>query len=75
MPSPPLKVTPVTEVEQPASTAPPERLDRRLNAAFWRLFGATAASNLADGISRALVPLLAATLTPVIRSSGTGPNY
>lgn len=34
MPSPQPKVTPVTEVEQPLPTAPPGRLDRRLNGAL-----------------------------------------
>lgn len=77
MPSPHPPSTPVTEVEQPLSTAQPERLDRRLNGAFWRLFGATAASNLADGVSRAVVPLLAATLTrdPVLIAAFTGLSF
>lgn len=46
----------------------------RLGAPFWRLFGASAASNLADGVARAVVPLLAVTLTrdPVLISAVTG---
>lgn len=35
----------------------------RLGGRYWRLFGASATSNLADGIGRAALPLLAATLT------------
>lgn len=71
------KLTSVAEVEQPLSTSPPEPLDRRLNGPFWRLFGATAASNLADGVSRAVVPLLAATLTrdPVLIAAITGLSF
>ncbi|MEV0129024.1 MFS transporter [Dactylosporangium sp. NPDC050688] len=34
-----------------------------LGGRFWRLFAASATSNLADGIGRAALPLLAATLT------------
>jgi MFS family permease len=34
-----------------------------LGAAFWRLYVASAASNLADGVNRVALPLLAATLT------------
>jgi MFS family permease len=35
----------------------------RLGGRYWRLFGASATSNLADGVGRAALPLLAATLT------------
>ena len=35
----------------------------RLGPAFWRLYAASAASNLADGVNRVALPLLAATLT------------
>jgi MFS family permease len=35
----------------------------RLGGGYWRLFGASAMSNLADGVGRAALPLLAATLT------------
>jgi hypothetical protein len=41
-----------------------------VNSRFWRLFGASAVSNLADGIGRAAIPLLAATLPRC--SSATG---
>jgi MFS family permease len=34
-----------------------------LGPAFWRLYSASAASNLADGVNRVALPLLAATLT------------
>ena len=34
-----------------------------LGSAFWRLYAASAASNLADGVNRVALPLLAATLT------------
>ncbi|WP_222192927.1 MFS transporter [Modestobacter italicus] len=34
-----------------------------LGPAFWRLYAASAASNLADGVNRVALPLLAATLT------------
>ena len=34
-----------------------------LGSAFWRLYTASAASNLADGVNRVALPLLAATLT------------
>lgn len=48
--------------------------DPRLGTPFWRLFGSSAASNLADGVARAVVPLLAVTLTrdPVLISAVTG---
>jgi MFS family permease len=41
-----------------------------MNDRYWRLFGASATSNLADGVGRAALPLLAATLTrdPVLIS-------
>lgn len=50
---------------------------RALGARFWRLFGASTASNLADGIGRAVVPLLATTLSrdPVLISALTGLAY
>jgi MFS family permease len=38
-------------------------VSRSLGPAFWRLFAASASSNLADGINRVALPLLAATLT------------
>jgi MFS family permease len=46
-------------------------LIRGLGASFWRLFAATATSNLADGMGRIALPLLAATLTrnPVLISA------
>ncbi len=34
-----------------------------LGSAFWRLFAASASSNVADGVARVALPLLAATLT------------
>jgi hypothetical protein len=34
-----------------------------LGSAFWRLYAASAVSNLADGVTRVVLPLLAATLT------------
>jgi MFS family permease len=34
-----------------------------LGSAFWRLYAASAVSNLADGVNRVALPLLAATLT------------
>jgi MFS family permease len=42
-----------------------------MNDRFWRLLGASAMSNLADGMGRAALPLLAATLTrdPVLISA------
>jgi MFS family permease len=38
-------------------------VSRPLGPAFWRLFAASASSNLADGVNRVALPLLAATLT------------
>lgn len=38
-------------------------MSRSFGPAFWRLFAASASSNLADGINRVALPLLAATLT------------
>ncbi|GAB3351986.1 MFS transporter [Modestobacter lapidis] len=38
-------------------------MSRSLGPAFWRLFAASASSNLADGVNRVALPLLAATLT------------
>jgi MFS family permease len=38
-------------------------VSRSLGPAFWRLFAASASSNLADGVQRVALPLLAATLT------------
>ncbi|WP_223874753.1 MFS transporter [Salinispora oceanensis] len=59
------------------SAAEPEPVDPRLGGAFWRLFGSSAASNLADGVSRAVVPLLAASLTrdPLLISAVTSLSF
>ncbi len=38
-------------------------MSRPLGPAFWRLFAASSSSNLADGVNRVALPLLAATLT------------
>ena len=34
-----------------------------LGGSFWRLFGSSATSNLADGVRRIVIPLVAAPLT------------
>lgn len=49
----------------------------RLGTPFWRLFTSSAASNLADGVARGVVPVLAATLTrdPVLISAVTGAAF
>lgn len=59
------------------SAAEPEPVDPRLGGAFWQLFGSSAASNLADGVSRAVVPLLAASLTrdPLLISAVTSLSF
>ena len=46
-----------------ASSRTAGRASRPLGSAFWRLYAASAVSNLADGINRVALPLLAATLT------------
>lgn len=59
------------------SAASPEPVSPQLSGAFWRLFGSSAASNLADGVGRAVVPLLAATLTrdPLLISAITSLSF
>jgi len=42
---------------------PVARVSAPLGSAFWRLYAASAASNLADGVNRVALPLLATTLT------------
>jgi MFS family permease len=42
---------------------PVARVSAPLGSAFWRLYAASAAANLADGVNRVALPLLATTLT------------
>jgi MFS family permease len=46
-----------------APSRPPRAVSRPLGSAFWRLYAASAVSNLADGVNRVALPLLATTLT------------
>src|SRR3954447_15664266 len=46
-----------------APSRPPRAVSRPLGTAFWRLYAASAVSNLADGVNRVALPLLAVSLT------------